>query len=348
MIAVRNGYRARARFAGVGAYVPERVLVNADLERLVDTTDEWIVARTGIRERRLAAPEEAASDLAAAAGRDVLARAGVAAEDVDIVIVTTATPDHLFPSTSALVCERLGAVNAGSFDLGAGCTGFIYGLAQACALVESGLARTVLVLGGEALSRLVDWTDRTTCVLFGDGGGGALVVAGDEETTGGFLGFELGTDGTGAQLLCVPGGGSRRPSAAEDYRREEAFIQMNGREVFKFASRVMVDSVGRLLERLEIGVDEIDLLVPHQANIRIIEHAVKRIGIDGGRVFNNLERFGNTSSASIPIALAEAEQVGRLRPGDLVLMVAFGAGLSWGATAVRYEPEDTAPPAAPA
>jgi 3-oxoacyl-[acyl-carrier-protein] synthase III len=348
VIVTRNGHPGRARLVGVGAHVPERVLTNADIERMVDTSDEWITTRTGIRERRVAAPGEAASDLAAAAGRDVLARTGTAAEDLDIVIVATATADHLFPPTAALVCDRLGAVNAGSFDLMAGCTGFIYALAQACALVESGLARTVLVLGGEVLTRFVDWGDRSTCVLFGDGGGGALVVAADEETTGGFLGFELATDGSAASLLMVPGGGGRRPSGAEDYRRQEAFIQMNGREVFKFATRVMVDSVSRLLERLELSVEEIDLLVPHQANIRIIEHAVKRIGIDPGRVFNNLDRYGNTSSASIPIALTEAQDAGRLRSGALLLLVAFGAGLTWGATAVRYEPVPAALGAAPA
>jgi len=338
MIAVRNGHRSRARLTEVGAYVPSRVMTNAELERIVDTSDEWIASRTGIRERRVAAPDEAASDLAAAAGRDVLARAGVSAEDLDMVLLATATPDHVFPSTAAIVCDRLGAVNAGSFDLMAGCTGFIYALAQACALVESGLARNVLVVGGEVLTRFLDWSDRATCVLFGDGGGAALVTAGDEETTAGFLGFELGTDGAGAPLLVIPGGGGRRPSGAADYRREEAFIQMNGREVFKFAARVMVDSVERLLERLELGVDEIDLLVPHQANLRIIEHAVKRLGFDEGRVFNNLDRYGNTSSASIPLALAEAREVGVLRPGSRVLMVAFGAGLTWGATVARYEP----------
>ena len=338
MLAVRNGRGGRARLAEVGAYAPERVMANDELQRMVETSDEWIVSRTGIRERRIAAPDQASSDLAAAAGRDVLARAGVDAADLDLVCVATATPDHLFPSTAAIVCDRLGAVNAGSFDLMAGCTGFISGLAQACAWVESGLARNVLLMGGEVLSRVLDWSDRSTCVLFGDAGGAALITSGDEETTDGFMGFDLGTDGAGASLLIIPGGGGRRPSGSPDYRREEAFIQMNGREVFKFAVRVMVESVERLLDRLELGVDEIDLMVPHQANIRIIEHAVKRLGFDEDRVFNNLDRFGNTSSASIPLALAEARDLGRLRPGGRVLMVAFGAGLAWGATVARYEP----------
>ena len=338
MIAVRNGRGARARLVEVGAYAPERVLRNDELEGMVETSDEWIVSRTGIRERRIAAPDQAASDLAAAAGRDVLERAGVDAAEVDMVIVATASPDHLFPSTAAIVCDRLGTVNAGSFDLMAGCTGFIYGLAQGCALIESGVARTVLVLGGEVLSRLLDWSDRATCVLFGDGGGAALLVAAGEDEADGFMGFDLGTDGAGAPLLGVPGGGGRRPSGSADYARSEAFIQMNGREVFRFATRVMVESVSRLLDRLELGVDEIDLLVPHQANIRIIEHAIARLGFPEERVFNNLDRFGNTSSASIPLALTEARAVGRLPAGSRVLMVAFGAGLTWASTVGRFEP----------
>jgi 3-oxoacyl-[acyl-carrier-protein] synthase-3 len=338
MLAIRNGHRQRARLVAVGAHIPERVLTNEELEEQLDTSDEWISTRTGIRERRIAREGEAASDLAAAAAPDILARAGVSAEELDIVVVATATPDHLFPSTAAIVCDRIGARNAGSFDLMAGCTGFIYGLAQACALVEAGLARHVLVVGAEAFSRIMDWTDRSTCVLFGDAGAGALVSASDDEDATGFLGFELGTDGSGAPLLLVPGGGSRRPASAADYRREESFMQMNGREVFKFAARVMVESSSRLLERLEIGVADIDLLVAHQANLRIIEHAVKRLGISQSRVYNNVDRFGNTSSASIPLALAEARDLGRLRPGDLTLLVGFGAGLTWGSTVVRYEP----------
>jgi 3-oxoacyl-[acyl-carrier-protein] synthase-3 len=338
MLSVRNGHRARARLVAVGARVPDRVVTNAELEETLDTSDEWIVTRTGIRERRVASPDEAASDLAAAAADEILAQAGVAAEDVDVVLVATATPDHLFPATAALVAERIGARNAGSFDLMAGCTGFIYALAQACALVESGIARHVLAVGGETFSRVLDWTDRSTCVLFGDAGAGALVSASSEDEATGFLGFDLGTDGSGAPLLLIPGGGSRRPPSAPDYRREESFIQMNGREVFKFATRVMVDSATRLLDRLEIGPDEIDLLVAHQANLRIIEHAVKRLGIPQSRVFNNVDRYGNTSSASIPLALAEARERGRLRPGDLTLLIGFGAGLTWGSTVVRYEP----------
>jgi 3-oxoacyl-[acyl-carrier-protein] synthase-3 len=338
MLSVRNGHRARARLVAVGARVPARVVTNAELEETLDTSDEWITTRTGIRERRVAGPDEAASDLAAGAAQEILAQAGVPAEDIDVVLVATATPDHLFPATAALVAERIGARNAGSFDLMAGCTGFIYALAQACALVESGIARHVLTVGGETFSRVLDWTDRSTCVLFGDAGAGALISASTEDDATGFLGFDLGTDGSGAPLLLIPGGGSRRPPSSPDYRREESFIRMNGREVFKFATRVMVDSATRLLDRLEVRPDEIDLLVAHQANLRIIEHAVKRLGVPESRVFNNVDRYGNTSSASIPLALAEARERGRLRPGDLTLLVGFGAGLTWGSTVVRYEP----------
>jgi 3-oxoacyl-[acyl-carrier-protein] synthase III len=329
--------------AAVGAYVPERVMTNAELERMVDTTDEWIRTRTGISERRIAAPDQASSDLAAAAARDILARSGLDPAELDMVVVATSTPDHLFPSTAALVCDRIGAVNAGSYDVLAACAGFMYGLIQACALVESGLARNVLVLGGEVFSRILDWSDRATCILFGDGGAGVLVSAADADQTGGFLGFELGTDASGAPLLVVPSGGSRCAPTTAGFDPADATITMNGREVFKFASRVIVDSSRRLLDRLEIGTDEIDLFVPHQANQRIIDHALARLGIPEERTYNNVARYGNTSSASIPLVLAEARAAGRLNHGDLVLMIGFGAGLTWGTAVARYEPD--APPA---
>jgi 3-oxoacyl-[acyl-carrier-protein] synthase-3 len=338
-LVIRNGRRARARLVAVGAHVPEKVLTNADLERMVDTSDEWIVTRTGIRERRISAEDEAASDLAAAAAADILARGGVAPEDLDVLMILTATADYLFPSTSSAVCGLLGARNAASFDLMAGCTGFVYGLQQACALVESGQARSVLVVGAEVLTKFTDYTDRSTCILFGDGAGGALVVAGEEDATTGFLGFDLGTEPAGSELLRIPGGGGKVPCPIPEQR----FIEMNGREVFKFATRAMVDSSTRLLGALEMGVGQIDLVVAHQANLRIIEHAAKRLGIEDDRIYNNVDRFGNTSSASIPIALAEAREVGRLRAGQMLLLVGFGAGLTWGSTVVRYEPlEDAA------
>jgi 3-oxoacyl-[acyl-carrier-protein] synthase-3 len=337
VISVRDGGTARARLAALGAYAPERVVTNADLERQVDTSDEWIVSRTGIRERRFAAPDQASSDLAFLAAERILAAAGTPASDLDVVIVPTATPDHLFPATAALLADRLGARNAAAFDLLAACSGFVYGLAQATGLIEAGIARNVLVVGAEVLSRLTDQTDRATCVLFADGAGGALVTAGDPEETTGFLGFELGADGSGGHQLVVPAGGGRLPLSASP-SREDAFLHMKGPEVFRFATRVMVESTERLLGSLEMTIDEIDLVVAHQANSRIIEHAASRLGIPEDKLFNNLDRYGNTSSASIPMALAEARDAGRLRPGDMLLLVAFGGGLTWGSTVVRYEP----------
>lgn len=337
MIAVRNGTRQRARMVAIGGYVPERRLTNAELETMVDTTDEWIVSRTGIHERRIAEPGESTADLATRAAEDILATAGVRAEDIDVLMVPTATPEYLFPSTAAVVQDRIGATNAAAFDLLAACSGFIYGLAQACALVESGLAKNVLVIGAETLSRIADYTDRSTCVLFGDGAAGALIQASDDESATGFLGFDLGTDGSGGKDLLLPVGGSRNPPHMP-FAREDAFLQMNGREVFKFATRVIADSTTRLLEALELSADEIDLFVPHQANTRIIDHAVERLGIDPAKVVVNLDRFGNTSSASVPMAMTEARDQGRLKPGDLLLLIAFGGGLTWGSTVVRYEP----------
>lgn len=337
MIAVRNGTRQRARMVAVGSYVPEGRLTNADLEGMVDTTDEWIVSRTGIRERRMAGPDESTADLAVRAAENILANAGTRADEIDVLIVPTATPEYLFPSTAAVVQDRIGATNAAAFDLLAACSGFVYGLAQACALVESGLARNVLVIGAETLTRIADFSDRSTCVLFGDAAAGALISVGDEETTTGFLGFELGTDGSGGKDLLLPVGGSRNPSN-RPFDPSDAFLKMNGREVYKFATRVMTDSTTRLLEALELGPGAIDLFVPHQANTRIIDHAVERIGIDPAKVVVNLDRYGNTSSASVPLALAEARDQGRLKPGDLLLLIAFGGGLTWGSTVVRYEP----------
>lgn len=337
MIAIRNGKPQRARMVALGAHVPQRVLTNADLEKMVDTTDEWIVSRTGIRERRIAEPDQSTADLATLAALDILRNSGLAAADLDVLIVPTATPEYLFPSTAAVVQDRIGATNAAAFDLLAACSGFIYGLAQACALVESSLAKNVMVIGAETLSRIADYTDRSTCVLFGDGAAGALIQASDDESLSGFLGFELGTDGSGGKDLVLPVGGSRNPPHMP-FAREDAFLKMNGPSVYKFATRVIADSTSRLLEALEVSIDEIDLFVPHQANTRIIDHAVEKLGIDRSKVVVNVDRYGNTSSASVPLALAEAREQGRLKPGDLLLLIAFGGGLTWGSTVVRYEP----------
>lgn len=341
MIGVRSGAPRRARLVALGAHVPERIVTNADLERMVDTTDEWITARTGIRERRWAPPEQASSDLGIIAARRILDAAGVDAADLDLVIVPSATPDHVFPSTAAIVAHAIGARRAAAYDLLAACSGFVYGLAQAAAMVDSGLASRVLVVGAEVMSHVVDPADRATCVLFGDAAAGALVVAADPEDTTGFLGFDLGADGAGARDLVLPAGGGRMP-LARTTAPADGYLQMNGPEVFRFATRAMTGSVRRLLDALAMTVDDIDLVVAHQANARIIDHAAARLGLSEDKMFNNLERYGNTSSASVPLAMAEARDAGRLRPGDMVLMIGFGAGLTWGSAVARYEPQEVA------
>jgi 3-oxoacyl-[acyl-carrier-protein] synthase-3 len=337
MISVRNGRPGRARLAALGAYVPERVVTNAETEERAATSDAWIVARTGIRERRFAAPDQASSDLGVIAAERAMAAAGITAESVDMVIVATATPDHLFPSTAALLAHRIGARNAAAYDLLAACSGFVYGLAQASALVESGIARTVLVVGAEALSRLTDQSDRATCVIFADGAGAAVITSADPGEVTGFLGFELGADGGGADQLLITAGGSRMPMAMAE-QPSDGYIRMNGAEVFRFATRVRVESTERLLAAAGLGIDDIDLLVAHQANSRILDHAAERLGVASERIYSNIERYGNTSSASIPLALTEARDEGRLRSGDLLLLIGFGGGLTWASTIVRYEP----------
>ena len=312
---------------GVGSYVPDRVVTNADLSKLVATSDEWITERTGIKERHVAEPEQAASDLALPASRQALEQAGIDPADLDLVVVATVTPDMFFPSTGSLLASDLGAPDAAAYDLSAGCTGFMYALAQAYATVAGGLARNALVVGSETLSKIINWHDRSTCVLFGDGAG-AVVIARVRE--GGFLGFELGSDGEGGKELSIPGGGSRNPSSAETVAQEMHFLQMNGREDYKFATRVLVSSAEKLLDEIGLGVDDIDLYVPHQANKRIIDHAASKLGIPEEKVLVNVDRYGNTSSASIPLCLAQGVREGRLRSGTRVLMTGMGAGLTWG------------------
>jgi len=318
---------------GLGCYAPERVLSNDDLARMVDTSDEWIQTRTGIRERRIAAPEQATSDLCLPAAEAALRDAGVQAIDLDLVIVATITPDMLFPSTAALVADRLGARRAAAYDLSAGCTGFVYGLAQGYAAIAAGLAARVLVIGADTLSRIVDWSDRATCVLFGDGAG-AVVLEPIERR--GFHAFELGADGAGGLELYMPSGGSRRPPSAETVAAGEHFMRMNGREVYKFATRVLLSSARAVLDISGKSVGDIDLYVPHQANLRIIERAAKKLEIEEERVFVNVDRYGNTSSASIPLALEDARAEGRLKDGMLVLMTGMGSGLTWGSSVITW------------
>ena len=325
MIATANS--RSVSITGLGCHVPERVLSNADLEQLVDTSDEWIMSRTGIRERRIAADDEALSDIALPAAREALEQAGLEGRDVDLIIVATVTPDMMFPATAALLADQLGSTDAAAYDLSAGCTGFMYALAQAYGMVAAGLSRRALVVGGDVLSKILDWTDRSTLVLFGDGAG-AVVLEGVE--SGGFLGFELGADGAGGEHLWLPGSGSRK------FEDPDEFVKMNGREVFKFATRVLVSSAEAVLDRYGASIEDVDVYVPHQANVRIIEHATKKLGIPSDRVVINVDRYGNTSSGSIPLALADAEADGRLQPGKLVLMTGMGAGLTWGSALMRW------------
>ena len=312
---------------GLGSKVPDRVVTNDELKQYVDTSDEWIRERTGIRERRMASKDEALSDLALPASREALAQAGIEGKDIDLLIVATVTPDMSFPSTGAILADRLGAVDAAAYDLSAGCTGFMYALAQAYGMLAGGLAKRALVVGGDILSRILDWDDRSTLVLFGDGAGAVVVEAVPER---GFLGFELGADGAGGANLWLPGSGSRI------FDDPDRLVKMNGPEVFKFATRILVRSAEEIMERCGVTIDDVDVYVPHQANRRIIDHATRKLGVASEKVVINVDRYGNTSSGSIPLALADAALDGRLRPGKLVLMTGMGAGLTWGSALIRW------------
>jgi len=323
-----------AHVVGWGKYIPHRVLTNDDLSRMVDTSDEWILSRTGIRERRLADDGETTATMAVQAARCALEVAGLSPAQLDLIIVATVTPDHLFPATACLVQDALGATRAAAFDLSAGCSGFVYGLAVAAHLLETGAYRTALVVGAETLSRITDWSDRATCVLFGDGAGAVVLQAG--ENAGGVLATVLGADGSGGDLLKLPAGGSRWPASHRTVAQGLHYLRMEGREVFRFAVRKMPAATREVLEKAGLSLVDVDLLIPHQANQRIIDAAARALGLSADSVYSNLERLGNTSAASIPIALCEAAEEGRIRPGDLVVCVGFGAGLTWGAAAIRW------------
>ncbi len=319
---------------GLGAMVPERRLTNQDLEQMVDTSDEWIVTRTGIRERRIAAPDEATSDLALVAARLAMERAEVRPQDIDLIIVATVLPDMLFPSTACLVQERLGAVRAAAFDLEAACSGFIYALSVGSQFIATGMYRHVLVIGAEVLSRIVNWQDRNTCVLLGDGAGAAVLGPSRGERT--LLSTYLGADGAGADLLKQPAGGSRLPATVQTLADGMHYVHMNGNQIFRFAVRTMGAATFAGLKKAGLTMDDLDFLVPHQANLRIIEAAAERFGLGMEKVMINIDRYGNMSAASIPVALEEAESTGRLQKGDHVVMVAFGGGLTWGSAVVRW------------
>lgn len=323
----------RPTINGCGMYVPEKTLTNHDLEKMVDTTDEWITQRTGIKERHIAGSGETSSSMGIIAARKALESAEVSADEVELVIVGTATPDYMFPATACLIQDALGT-KGGAFDVEAGCTSFMYSLNLASSLVTSGSYRNILVVGTEVLSRILDWTDRSTCVLFGDGAGAVVVSAADG---GSFKpAFVLGSDGSGASALYVPAGGSQQPAGNETVRDGLHTVRMAGPEVFRFATQVVVESSRQVMEQVGLSTEDVDLFIPHQANERIIDSALKRLGFPRSRTFVNIDKYGNTSSASIPIALSEANAEGKLKPGDTILMVGFGAGLTWAAGVMQW------------
>ncbi|MDF2568946.1 MAG: fabHA [Sporomusa sp.] len=319
---------------GIGTYVPEKIMTNKDLESIVETSDEWIVERTGIRERRVADPSMATSDLASRAAQKALDDAGVTAEEIDLIIVATATPDMLFPSVACIVQANIRATRAAAFDLAAGCSGFVYGMVTGSQFIKAGLYKKILVIGAETLSKILDWSDRNTCVLFGDGAG-AVVLA--ETVPGcGILAAHLGADGSGGDLLKLPAGGSRNPATADTIAQKLHFVHMNGNEVFKFAVKVMGEAAVKALEDAGLNPGDVDCLIPHQANIRIIQSAAKRLKLPLDKVMVNVDKYGNTSAASIPIALDEAVHSGKIKHGDIVVLVGFGAGLTWASAVIKW------------
>ena len=324
----------RAQIVGVGAYAPERVMTNQELEKLVDTSDEWIIQRTGIRERRIVADNEATSDLALRAARQALERAAVSPDEIDLIVVGTTTGDMLFPTTGNILQHQLGCRNAGSMDVYAACSGSVYSLSVGAQYVQTGKYRTVLCVGAECLSRITDYTDRGTCILLADAAGAVVLRATDGEA--GIIDTDLYSDGRYGDLLMQPAGGSRHPATRETVDSRMHFARMKGNEVFKVAVRMFGDCAQRILERNGVKATDLDLFVPHQANLRIIEAAVKRLGLPMDRVFVNVDRYGNTGAASVYVALEEAWATKRLRPGDLVLLAAFGGGFTWGAALLRW------------
>ncbi|MBI3880722.1 MAG: ketoacyl-ACP synthase III [Verrucomicrobia bacterium] len=320
--------------AAVGSYVPEKIVTNADLEKIVETTDDWITSRTGIRERRTAAADEFTSDLGTKAALKAMERAGVKPEQIDLIIVATITPDYPFPSTAALVQQKIGAYRAAAFDIEAACSGFIYALEIGQQFIMSRTYDTVLVIGAEKLSAIVDWTDRNTCVLFGDGAGAAILQ--NRPGAHGLLTACMGADGNKADLLLMPGGGSRNPATHDSVNARLHYLRMDGKETFKNAVNAMLAAATEALRRCELDISRIKVVIPHQANLRIIDAVGQRLGVKPDQVFVNLHKYGNTSAASVAIALDEVVQTGRVQRGDLILLVVFGAGLTWGAAVIEW------------
>jgi len=325
-----------AHIVGWGKYIPPKVMTNHDLAKIVDTSDEWIVPRTGIRERHIAGSKETTFTMGYAAARDALEKADILPTEVGLIICATATPEHTFPATASLIQDALGATHAGAFDLSAGCAGFVYALSIGAQIIQGGGHKVVLVVGSETLSRITNWKDRGTCILFGDGAGAVVLQA--SEQRGGVLSTVVRSDGSGGDLLIIPAGGSKLPTSAETVLRDQHTIQMDGRAVFRFGTRVVEKSTREVLEQAGLTLDDVELFIPHQANLRIINAGVRALGVDDSRVFVNLDKYGNTSSASVPIALCEAVECGRIRPGDHVVLIGFGAGLAWAAAAVQWGP----------
>ncbi|MBC7249934.1 MAG: ketoacyl-ACP synthase III [Anaerolineae bacterium] len=323
-----------AHITGWGKYAPEKILTNDDLSQMVDTSDEWIRTRTGIKTRHIVGEGETTATMSVRAAQAALDVANVTPDQIELIIVATSSPDYLTPSTACLVQNSLGAMRAGAFDLAAGCSGFVYGLGVASALIESGVYDTVLVIGAETVSNFVNWSDRETCVLFGDGAGAVVLQA--KEVPGGVLSFVLGADGSGAELLYVPAGGTRQPTSAETVAQGLHFLRMNGRAVFRFAVNIMPRASRQVCEQAGLSLDDIELFIPHQANDRILQASARALNIPTERMFSNLEHYGNTSAASVPIALCEAIEAGLIKRGDHLVMVGFGAGLTWAAAAIQW------------
>jgi len=324
----------RSRIISTGSYAPEKILTNFDLEKMVETTDEWITERTGIKERRIVNGNQTASDLAYEASKVALERASLKAGDIDLLITATITGDMPFPSTACILQDKIGAKNAAAFDLNAACSGFLYGLYVADSFIRSGMHKRILVVGTEVLSTITDWEDRTTCVLFGDGAG-AVVVEPTEEDRG-IISMSINSDGGMWELLYMPGGGSRYPSSKDSVEKKLHFIKMKGNETFKFAVRTLEDLVVRILEENKLKPSQLTLLIPHQANLRIIQATADRLGIPMDKVLVNLDKYGNTSAASIPIALDEAVSKGRIKDGDYILLEAFGGGITWASALIKW------------
>ncbi|MDD4504612.1 MAG: ketoacyl-ACP synthase III [Clostridiaceae bacterium] len=324
-----------AGIIGTGSCLPDRIVTNHEMENIVDTTDEWIRSRTGICERRVSDENTATSDLATTAALRALENANLKPEDIGLIIVATVTPDMMFPSTACIVQKNIGAINAAAFDLEAACSGFLYGLAISDSLVKTGSYKNILVIGAETLTKIVDFTDRNTCVIFGDGAGAAVVSEVPEEY--GILSTYIGADGRGGHLLSQPAGGSRIPASVESIQNRQHYVQMDGKEVFKFAVKIMGDAAEKALEKCGLFKEDIDYLIPHQANIRIIDASVKRLKISNEKVYINLDKYGNMSSASVAIAMDEASRKGLLKDGDIVVLVGFGGGLTWGSAVLKWK-----------